>query len=297
MSKVIAITGATGRVGAQVVKLLSGQGHTLRLVARHADKLAHFAGPGVEIHAGALNDSAFLTQVLRGADVALLMMPADIGVADVPAHQDQIGLAQLEAIQQSGLRRVIFLSSVGGHTEDRTGIVAGLARQEQRLAALTEVDLLTLRPSYFMENLLGNAGMIKGMGINGSAIDGDKALPVIATRDIAEVAAQKLLDDTWSGHTILPLLGPRDYSMNEITAAIGTGIGNPALPYVAFPYAQAREAMIGMGITPSMADAYIGLSQGINEGVFNHEIRNELSTTPTTIETFVREVFAPAYQA
>jgi len=297
MTKVITIIGATGRVGAKTVKNLLGKGYTLRLIARSQDKLNEFAGkPGVEIHAGSATDADFLTKVFAGSDVVLTMMPADFTSTNIGAFQDTMGLAQIKAIKDSGVKHVLNLSSVGGHTEEKTGIVAGLARQEKRLNELTGVDVLHLRPSYFMENLLGNIGMIKGMNINGSPIKGDKAFPVIATDDIAKVVAEKLKAIDWKGKSVLPLLGPKDYTMNEITAAIGKAIGKPELPYIQFPYDQAKVAMVQqMGLTESIADAYNGLSEGVNEGVFNTEKRDAHSTTPTTIEQFVSNVFAPAF--
>jgi uncharacterized protein YbjT (DUF2867 family) len=298
MSKIFTIIGASGRVGSQTVQHLSGKGYTLRLVSRNADHLKQFSHlPGVEIHAGSAKDAAFLSSVMKGSDVVLTMMPADFGVNDVPKHQDELGLATIEAIRNSGVKKILNLSSVGGHTEEKTGIVAGLARQEQRLNALEGVDVLHLRPSYFMENLMNNIGMIKGMNINGSAIAGDHPFPIIATADIARVAAEKLENSDWSGKSVLPLLGPKDYTMNEVTAALAMAIGKPNLPYITFPYDQAREGMKQAGLNDSFAEAYIGLSQGINEGVFNNEKRDARSTTPTTIETFASTIFKNAFQS
>lgn len=298
MSKIITIIGASGRVGSQTVHHLSGKGYTLRLVSRNADKLQQFRNlPGVEIHAGSAKDAAFLSSVMKGSDVVLTMMPADFGVNDVPKHQDELGLATIEAIRNSGVKKILNLSSVGGHTEEKTGIVAGLARQEQRLNALEGVDVLHLRPSYFMENLMNNIGMIKGMNINGSAIAGDHPFPIIATADIARVAAEKLEKADWSGKTVQPLLGPKDYTMNEVTAALAMAIGKPNLPYINFPYDQAREGMKQAGLNDSFAEGYIGLSRGINEGIFNTEKRDARSTTPTTIETFATTLFKNAYQS
>jgi hypothetical protein len=53
------------------------------------------------------------------------------------------------------------------------GPVAGLYRFEQLVNGLADVDVLHLRPGYFMENQYASIGMIKGMGINGGAIRGD----------------------------------------------------------------------------------------------------------------------------
>lgn len=298
MSKIITIIGASGRVGSKTVQHLSGKGYTLRLVARHAEKLDQFKNtPGVEIHTGSAKDADFLTSVMKGSDVVFTMTPADFSIADVPKHQDELGVATINAIRNSGVKKILNLSSVGGHTEEKTGIVAGLARQEQRLNALEGVDVLHLRPSYFMENVLANIGMMKGMNINGSAILADRAFPIIATADIARVAAEKLESAAWSGKSVLPLLGPKDYTMNEVTAALANAIGQPNLPYIAFPYDQAREGMRQAGLNDSFVEGYIGLSEGINEGVFNTEKRDAASTTPTTIESFASTIFKTAYQS
>src|SRR5262245_4159733 len=133
----ITILGATGKVGSKTVNNLLGKGHTLRLIARHADKLQEFANkPGVEIHAGDSFDGDFMAQVMKGSDVAFLMVPTSLDAQNAGDYQDKMGNAQIEAIKKSGIKKVLFLSSVGGHTEEHTGMVAGLARQELRLNQL-----------------------------------------------------------------------------------------------------------------------------------------------------------------
>ena len=291
----ITILGATGKVGSKTVNNLLGKGHTLRIIARHADKLQEFANKdGVEIHAGDSFDSSFLVQVMKGSDVALLMMPTSLEAQNAGDYQDKMGNAQIEAIKKSGIKKVLFLSSVGGHTEEHTGMVAGLARQELRLKQLEDVDVLILRPSYFMENFLTNISLIKNMGINGSTISTDKHFPIIATADIAKVAAEKLNDLSWKGKAILPLLGPKDYSMNEVTRALGASINKPDLQYIQFPDEQAKQSMLQWGISESVAQAYVEMTEGINLGYFNTEKRDASSTTQTTIEEFAK-TFAYVY--
>src|SRR5215467_7628085 len=100
----ITILGATGKVGSKTVNNLLGKGHTLRLIARHADKLQEFANKaGVEIHAGDAFDSDFLSHALKGSDVALLMMPTSLDAKDAGEYQDRMGEAQIEAIKKSGI--------------------------------------------------------------------------------------------------------------------------------------------------------------------------------------------------
>src|SRR5262245_64348029 len=115
----------------------------------------------------------------------MLMMPGDLQTENISVYQDKMGIAQIEAIHKTGVKKVLFLSSIGGHTEEHTGIVAGLARQEKRLKELEHADVLILRPGYFMENFLGNIPLIKSMGINGSPVNPGRKFPMIATQDVA----------------------------------------------------------------------------------------------------------------
>lgn len=291
------ILGATGNIGSRVTEALLANGEKVRVIARSADKLQQFAAKGAEVFAGDAKDTAFLTKAFTGSKAVLVMVSTGHTVPDIPAEQNALGESITSAIKASGVKYVVNISSVGGHTEEKTGVVAGLARQEKRLNALEGVNVLHLRPSYFFENLLGNIGMIKGMGINGSAIKGDRAYPLVATKDIAAVATKKLLALDFTGKSVLPILGAKDYSMNEITKALGAAIGKPELNYVAFPYDQAKAGMVQAGLSESLADAYVAMSEGINLGVFNTEVRTAESTTPTTIEEFATTTFTRVYNA
>jgi uncharacterized protein YbjT (DUF2867 family) len=291
----ITILGATGKVGSKTVTELLNKDHTLRLIARHADKLQQFANkPGVELYAGNSLDGDFLANVFKGSAAVMLMMPGDFQSENSGLYQDQMGVAQIEAIIKSEVKKVLFLSSVGGHTEDHTGIVAGLARQEKRLSELKDVDVLILRSSYFMENFLANIGLIKSVGINGSPIKPDRNFPIIATRDIAKVAAEKLDKLNWNGTSLQPLLGPRDYNMSEVTKVLGESIGKPDLQYIQFSYEQAKQGLKQIGFSDSIIESYLEMIDAINSGIFNLETRNAESTTATTIEEFSK-TFADIY--
>lgn len=293
----ITILGATGNIGSKVTDALLAKGEKVRVIARSAGKLQAFAAKGAEVFVGDANDTEFLTKAFTGSKAVLVLVSTGYAEADVKSAQNKIGESIAQAIKNSGVKYVVNISSVGGHTEEKTGIVAGLARQEKRLNALEGVNVLHLRPSYFFENFLGNIGMIKGMGINGSAIVGDKAFPLVATKDIAVIATQKLLALDFTGKSVQPILGPKDYTMNEATAALGKAIGKADLNYIAFPYDQAKQGMVGGGLSESVADAFVEMSDGINSGVFNTEVRNAASTTPTTIEEFATTLFATVYNS
>ena len=126
----------------------------------------------------------------------------------------------------------------------------------------------------------------------------DLNLPMVATRDIGDYAAQRLLDLDFSGNQTRELLGQRDLSMTEATAVIGRGIGKPDLRYEQFSYDQAQQVLTQMGIPTKTAAVYIEMYKAINAGVVAaQEPRSPENSTPTSIEEFVQDVFAPAYHA
>ena len=148
-----------------------------------------------------------------------------------------------------------------------------------------------------MENNLAAIDMIHGMGMFGHALLPDLKLPMIATRDVGDYAAQRLLDLDFSGKQTRELLGERDLSMTEATAVIARGVGKPDLRYVQFPYDQVQQVLTQKGIPPKSATVYIEMYKAINAGVVApQEPRSPENTTPTSFENFIRDVFAPAYQ-
>jgi uncharacterized protein YbjT (DUF2867 family) len=292
----IAIVGATGNIGSKTAEILLSSGKAVRAIARHADKLENLKAKGAEIAVGDSTDVNFLSKAFEDAEAVLIMIPAKMDASDIKQYQDELGIAQVEAIKKSGVKNVVFISSQGGHTEEKTGIVAGLARQEVRLNALPDdVNVLNLRPSFFMENTFNSIGLIKNMNINGSSVKGDTKQPMIATQDIAKVAAEKLNMLNFKGKTHFDLLGDRDYTMKEVTEILGKTIEKPELPYVEFTYEDEKNALMQYGISESVATAFVGLYEGINIGQLTQGVRNEETTTETSFEEFANNVFKYAY--
>ena len=86
----------------------------------------------------------------------------------------------------------------------------------------------------------------------------DLEMPMIAARDIADVAARALKARDWTGVVVRELLGPRDLTYAEATRIIGAHIGKPDLQYVQFPYADFAASLAQMGISRNVAVAVRG---------------------------------------
>ncbi len=89
-------------------------------------------------------------------------------------YQNRVADAQIEAAKNAGVKYILTLSSVGAHLTEKAGVVQGLADMEQKWDAVEGINVLHLRPSYFMENTLGQIDTIKNMGIMGSPMKGDR---------------------------------------------------------------------------------------------------------------------------
>lgn len=294
----ITVTGATGKIGSALSEQLLENGVTVRAVARNADKLAALSARGAEARAGDVGDTAFLTEAFRGADGVFVLVPPLASVPDLRAAQREIVASLTEAIQSAGVSHVVALSSQGGGLPEGTGPIVGLHDMEESLKTVPGISVVALRPAFFMENLLTSIPLIKNAGINGSPAGADVELEMIATPDIAAAAAEYLANPTFTGYAVRDLLGPRAYTHREATAILGAAIGRPDLPYVEFPYDDFRQTILGFGFSPSVADAYIDLYRAYNEERIQRTVtRSAENTTPTTLEAFAREVFAPAYGA
>ena len=290
------VLGASGHTGSVVASSLLLKGEKVRVVGRDVGRLQRFARKGAEAFTADVSDAAALTDAFSNARAAYLMLPPSLTSQDYHADQERESDAIAKAVKESGLRYAVNLSSYGAHVPEGTGPIAGLHSSEQRLNAIGGLNVLHLRAGYFMENNLAAIGMIHGMGVFGHALLPDLKVPMIATRDIGDYAARRLLDLDFSGKQTCELLGERDLSMSEVTAVIARGIGKPDLRYVQFPYEEVQQVLLQMGIPSKTAALFIEMYKAINAGIVApQEARSAQNATPTSFEKFVQDTFAPAY--
>ncbi|MBB3054322.1 NmrA family NAD(P)-binding protein [Mucilaginibacter gotjawali] len=296
MRKTIVVLGATGKVGGKIADILLHQGHNVKLMARSEDLKNRFRHTKAELFPGDITDADLLTAAFQSADSAFILLPPNFTAPNYRAFQREVGDAAIEAIKRSGIKYVVNLSSAGAQLHEGNGLIAGLAEQEVKLNQLKDVHVMHLRPAYFLDNALLNINLIKHRGINGTTADTNHPIPMVATSDVAVVAAEALANLDFTGKVVRPVLGDRNYSFSEITGIIGKSIGKPDLQLVQFPARQAKAGMISQGISENVAEDIVNMETSLKNGIMNYQQRTAENTSPTSAETFIREVFAPAYQ-
>jgi len=290
-SDMITVMGATGQTGNEIANRLLNAGEPVRAIGRSARKLAALAGAGAEPLAGDATDPEFLTAAFRGADAVYTLIPYDPRSPGYRAAADRQGAAIATAARNAGVRHVVALSSVGADLPAGTGFIAALHAQAQRLRTLDGTNLLILRAGSFFENFYASLDLIKHEGVNGDSVAPDVRIPMIATRDIAAVAAEALQTRNWTGVVVRELLGPRDLSYAEATTIIGERIGRPDLAYVQFSDADMVAALTGLGFAEDFANLHVELNQALSDGTtVSREGRTAANTTPTRFEDFAADL-------
>jgi uncharacterized protein YbjT (DUF2867 family) len=293
----ISVMGATGHTGKNITELLLKFGEKVRALGRSESKLEELKRSGANVWAGDVTDAAFLTEAFRDADAVYTLLPTDRRSPDYRAAQDREGEAIVKAIREAGVRYVVALSSLGADVSHGTGLIAGLRAQEERLKNLKDTNVLLLRPASFYENFYDALGVIKHQGISGDSVAPNLPLPMVATRDIADIAAEALKARDWQGVVVRELLGPRDLTHTEATQILGNRIGRPALRYVQFSDGDMVSALVQAGFSQSFADLYVEMTGAFNKGTVKPLMgRTPQNTTPTHFEQFAGEL-ADAYQA
>jgi uncharacterized protein YbjT (DUF2867 family) len=292
-----AILGASGNTGHVVAKTLLERGQKVRAIGRNATHLQPLAALGAEVFVSDVTDAAALTKAFQDADSAYVMIPPNPGSSDALAYENRAGDAIATAVRSTRVKNIVSLSSIGADKPSGTGPVVGLYNLEQKLNRVDTINVLHLRAGSFMENTLGQAGAIRMMGSAMGPIRPDLKLPMIAARDIGAAVADALLQLAFHGKQIQELHGQRDLDYSEVATIIGKAIGKPKLAYVQAPDDQLRAAMVQMGMSGNFAGLMLEMAAALNSGYMRAlEPRTARNTTPTSFETFVAQVFVPAYQ-
>lgn len=291
------VIGATGNTGSVVADKLLSHGQKVRVLGRDPRRLEQFTKKGAEAVVADVTDGDALAKALSGATALYAMIPPNMSAPDIRAFQSQVSGAISQAVRKSGVKHVVALSSVGADKPDKTGPVVGLHDFETKLGAISGLNALCLRACYFMENILPQVDVIQSFGMLAGPLRADLRIPMIAARDIGAAAAEALRKLDFQGRQTRELLGPADVTYTEVARIIGAAIGRPDLSYRQMPAEQLKPALMQMGMSANLADLLLEMAESLNSGYMKPlESRSPANTTPTKLETFVAEVFVPAYR-
>lgn len=297
IKKTYAIMGSTGRIGTVLTETLLKKGHRVRAIGRNKEKLKMLEEKGAEIFSTPFDDIAELSKAFLGSDAVFSMIPPAYAIDDYEEFQDKVGEVIKQALTRSNIQYVLNLSSLGADESKGTGPIKGLHRHEQRLNSIPNLNVLHLRPGFFMENLLMSIPFIKNFGKIGLPFRSDLFIPMNATKDIGLQAAEILDALNFSGQSILNMAGPRELTMEEVSASIGKIIGQDKLDYMQLSFQDAEKGMLSSGMKPKTVKLLLEMYQAFNENKIIQESFMPKHRGKTTIEEFAKTTFIQALES
>jgi len=288
------ITGGAGHISKPLAEKLLKAGHQVTVVGRNAENLKPLTDQGATAAIGSVEDVEFLTQTFAGADAVYTMVPPNVSASDWKAHIGKIGQNYADAIKASGVKHVVNLSSIGAHMEDGCGPVSGLYRAEKALNELTDESIRHLRPGFFYYNLISNIPMVKGMNILGGNFGDASTTAVLAsTEDIADVAADDLLNLNFTGKSIRYITSD-ERTWGDIAKTLGQAVGKPELPWVGFNEEQTFGGLKQAGLPDEIAKNYTEMGVAMRTGAMAEDY---YKNKPSEFGKVKLEDFAPQFAA
>jgi uncharacterized protein YbjT (DUF2867 family) len=272
------ITGATGDVGARIVRQLRARNIRPRILVRNAEKARTLFGDAAEIYIGDLAVPATTRPAMKGVDTLYLV---NVG-PEIPERDE----AAARIAREEGVGRIVKLSSLD--VEHGLAIGAWHEKGEAAIRA-SGIAFTFIRPTGFMSNLLAWAHAVKTEGIVRSST-GDGRRPFIHSEDIAAVSVAALLDDRYAGRT-LSITGPRSLTFADATTIIAGAIGK-SLVYQSISDQQAAERYSPFSGSQQETEAHAALWRAIREGrlaATTNEVEQILGRKPIALEQWAEE--------
>jgi uncharacterized protein YbjT (DUF2867 family) len=285
----VVVSTPTGNVGSRVTRLLLQAGVRPILLLRDPAKLDAQTHQLVDaVQCDQLDPDAVL-RATEGAD-ALYWVDPPVYEGDPIAGYARAGANAARAIQENGIARTVFQSSVGAEKRQGAGEIDGLGRTEGLLDD-TGASVLHLRCGMFFTNLLLDPTALED-GVLRITWPVDLPLAWVDPRDVGDVAAARLLATDWSGRHVQAVHGPEHLSYGQVASIVSRATGRP-LRAEQIPDDQMRAALRGAGLGEAQVEAILGMSTGLREDFEPEDPRTILTTTPTTLASWAHEHLAP----
>lgn len=285
----ITISGSLGNIGKPLVKNLIASGNEVTVISSSADRTAEIEELGAKAAIGSVSDAAFLKNAFEGADAIFAMTPPNMGGSNVIANTIEAGHAFAKAIQETQIKRVVMLSSIGADLPSGTGPIAGLHHIEKIYDKLENTAVTFLRAGFFFTNFYNDVPMINGAGIMGANYPADTVIPYVHPADIAHAVAEEL-QRTVEGKNVRYIISDVR-TPGEAAKVFGALIGKPELPWIEFTDEQSLNGMAQAGLPEEIAGLYTEMGAGLRSGAIASDfLKNKTAVDgKIKLEDFAKE--------
>lgn len=296
----IVLTGSIGNIGKTLTTELVQKGHVVTVISSNGERKSAIEALGAKSLIGSMFDAEFLSKAFNGADIVYLMETMEAAgdmfdkEVDFIGRIDEIGRNYKKAIEQSGIKKVIHLSSIGAHTNKGIGILLFHYNVEKSLRELSDdVSIKFIRPVGFYINMFSFIHTIASKGVIVSNYGGDQKEPWVSPLDIADAIAQEI-ESPFEGRTVR-YVASDEVSPNEIAKTLGEAIGKPDLTWQVIPDQQLLENWLNIGFNAQVAHGFVELQASQGTGALYEDYdRHKPILGKVKLTDFAKE-FAKAY--
>ena len=289
----ITITGSLGHISKPLTMELLSKGHEITVVSHNPERKKDIEALGAVAAIGTMEDAHFLANTFRDSDAVYCMVSSGSSFFDqnfdLAEYTNKLSNNYKQAIQQSAVKRVVFLSSIGAHMNKGNGILSFYYDLEKTLNTLpSDVSITFMRPVGFYYNLLGFIDTIKTQGVIATNYGGDEKKPWVSPIDIATAVAEELTMPS-DGRKVR-YVASDEVSCNELATILGTSIGKPDLKWVVISDEQLLNGMVSAGMNPEIAKGLVEMNTSTNTGaLYEDYYRNKPALGEIKLTDFAKE--------
>ncbi|UKB81136.1 SDR family oxidoreductase [Chryseobacterium sp. MEBOG07] len=296
----IVLTGSIGNIGKPLTKELIQKGHSVTVISSNEERAGSIRALGAKAAIGSMFDADFLTETFTGADIVYLMETMEAAGDMFDKNIDfigaisRIGQNYKTAVERSGVKKIIHLSSIGAHTDKGTGIIVFHYHVEQILRQLADdVVIKFIRPVGIYFNMFSFINTIKNKGAIISNWGGDQKEPWVSPLDIADVVAEEM-DKPFTEREVR-YVASDEVSPDEITKALGESIGKPDLEWKVISDEELLKNWLNIGFNEQVARGFVETQAAQGSGILYEDYyQHQPVLGKVKLVDFAKE-FADAY--
>ncbi len=296
----IILTGSISNVGKPLTEMLVKKGNDVTVISSSNERKKDIEALGATAAIGSMFDADFLAKTFKGADIVYLMETLDAAGDMFDKNVDfidainKIGNNYKQAVETSGVKHIVHLSSIGAHMNEGNGILIFHHNVENILKQLpADVSIKTIRPVGFYTNMMSFARIIKSQGAIVSNYGGDTKEPWVSPLDIATAIAEEM-DKPFNGRTVL-YVASDNVSPNEIAKTLGEAIGKPDLKWTKISDEQLMNNWLKIGMNEQVAKGFVGMQARQGNGpLYEDYDKHKPALGKVKLKDFAKD-FAAAY--
>ncbi len=295
----IVLTGSLGNIGKPLTQQLVQKGHSVTVISSNKERQKDIEKLGATAAIGTMQDISFLTNTFVDADIVYLMETINSNKMmdsnfTMISHISQIGENYKKAVLETGIKRIVLLSSVGAHTNYGNGNLEMHYNVENILNQLpNDVFIKIMRPTGFFTNLFRSIQTIKSKGAIISNYGGDKKEPWVSPIDIASTIAEEM--ELPFIKSSIRYIASEELSPNQIAQVIGNAIGIPDLKWIKISNEQLLQNLLSIGMNEQIARGFVEMQVAQGNGtLYKDYYKNKPILGKIKLADFAKD-FALAY--